>query len=49
VADLRGSDDAQVGAALRALAVRLAAAGAGLADAIGERYFDVAHELEQRV
>jgi len=49
VADLRGCDDAQVGAALRALAVRLAAAGAGLADAIGERYFDVAHELEQRV
>jgi uncharacterized alpha-E superfamily protein len=47
--ELRGRGDADIAGVLRALALRLAAAGADLADAIGERYFDVAHELEQRV
>jgi uncharacterized circularly permuted ATP-grasp superfamily protein/uncharacterized alpha-E superfamily protein len=46
---LRGRSDAEVAAALRALALQLGEAAAALADAIGERYFNVAHELEQRV
>ncbi len=46
---LRGADDEAVARALRALAARLAASGAALADAVGERYFTPAHGVDQRV
>ena len=46
---LRDADDAAIVAALQALAARLGAAGGELADAIGARYFTLAHGLERSV
>lgn len=46
---LRGLDDAALGVQLGALADRLAGAAAALSDQVGERFFDVAHGLDQRV
>ena len=46
---LRGADDAAIAARLKGLAVQLARAAATLADRVGERYFTLAHGLDQRV
>jgi uncharacterized circularly permuted ATP-grasp superfamily protein/uncharacterized alpha-E superfamily protein len=47
--DLRGADDSRVAATLQALADRLAHSAADLADCVGDRYFTLAHGLDQRV
>ena len=49
LASLRGADDAAIAAALLALSRDLGAAALGLSEAIGSRYFTLAHEAEQRV
>jgi uncharacterized circularly permuted ATP-grasp superfamily protein/uncharacterized alpha-E superfamily protein len=47
--DLRGLDEAGIAAALGPLSQRLADAAASLADALGARYFTLAHGVDQRV
>lgn len=47
--DLRGLDEPAIAVRLRSLAITLAAAAGTLSDLIGERYFVVAHGLDQRV
>jgi uncharacterized alpha-E superfamily protein len=47
--DLRGRDEAAVAAQLRDLAEQLGSAAQALASEVGERYFNVAHDLDQRV
>ncbi len=46
---LRGADDAAIARALLALSQDLRATAATLADRIGERYFTLAHGVDQRV
>jgi uncharacterized alpha-E superfamily protein len=46
---LRGADDAAIARALKLLAAELAGAAATLAERIGERYFTLAHGVDQRV
>jgi uncharacterized alpha-E superfamily protein len=47
--DLRDADDARLSAQLLALSKRLHDAALGLAEAIGNRYFTLAHGADQRV
>jgi uncharacterized circularly permuted ATP-grasp superfamily protein/uncharacterized alpha-E superfamily protein len=47
--ELRDHDDAQIAERLLMLAVQLGSAAAQLADRVGERYFTLAHGMDQRV
>lgn len=47
--DLRGAGEAQIAERLLMLSVELGSAAALLADQIGERYFTLAHGMDQRV
>jgi uncharacterized alpha-E superfamily protein len=46
---LRGADDGAIAAQLQALSARLAETAAAMAERVGERYFTLAHGLDQRL
>ena len=47
--ELRGADDAAIARALQAVSARLLERAVQLADQVGERYFTLAHGMDQRV